>query len=271
MTSPPPPTELHFRLYGAGRPVIILHGLFGSAEGWHPVAKALAGHFTVVAVDQRNHGASVHSAHMDYDTLAEDVRNLLEPLGSRRVSLIGHSMGGKTAMRVAARFPETVDKLVVVDIAPRAYPPVHAAAIEALAGLDLSRIASLRAAEAALSAGIPDPVFRRFLLKSIEHTPGNAYRWKVNLNAIREAYPALCAALRLEPWSGPSLFVRGAASDYIGDRDWPPIRSFFPEARLATIPGAGHWVHADNPAAFISAVLNFLLENPSPSEGCCRE
>ncbi|MCU0585675.1 MAG: alpha/beta fold hydrolase [Desulfobacterales bacterium] len=251
---------LRFKRYGAGPPLLLLHGLFGSADGWHPVAKALGEDFAVHAIDQRNHGASVHSAHMDYDTMAEDARDLMTCLGLGRAGLIGHSMGGKTAMRFASRFPEMTAALVVVDIAPRGYPPIHAGAIEALARLDLGRIPALREAEAALAPAIPDPILRRFLLKSLDRTPEGGFRWKVNLSAVRRAYPTLCAPLTLRPWPGPCLFVRGAASDYITDGDWAAIRSVFPQARLATIPGAGHWVQADDPAAFIRTVSRFFLE-----------
>jgi esterase len=256
---------IRFRRYGAGPPVILLHGLFGSAESWHPFATALARRFSVYAVDQRNHGGSFHSAKMDYDDLAEDARNFMVQAEVGRASLIGHSMGGKTAMRAASRFPAVVERLVILDIAPRGYPPVHAAAINALANLELGRITSLREADSALSAEIPDPVLRRFLLKSIHPTRGGGYRWQVNLEAIRSAYPSLCAPLRLTPWSGPCLFIRGAESDYIRDRDWPALRSSFPQARLATIPRAGHWVHADNPQGVIDTVLRFLPENPRSS------
>ncbi len=256
---------LRFKRYGKGPPVVILHGLFGSADGWHPVARALGEHFAVHVIDQRNHGGSVHSAHMDYEIMAEDTRDFMTRMGIGRAGLIGHSMGGKTAMRVASRFPEIVATLIVVDITPRGYPPIHADAIEALARLDLSRIAALREADAALSSGIPDPTLRRFLLKSIEHTADGAFRWKVNLAAIRRAYPSLCAPLPLSPWPGPCLFVRGGASEYIADGDWASIRSVFPRARLATIAGAGHWVHADDPAGFIRTVSGFLHETAAPA------
>lgn len=251
---------LRSKRYGAGAPLLLLHGLFGSADAWHPVARALGEDFAVHAVDQRNHGPSVKSAHMDYDAMAEDARAVMVRLGLGRAALIGHSMGGKTAMRFASRFPEMTAALVVVDIAPRGYPPIHAEAIEALARLDLDGIAGLREAEAALAPDIPDPLLRRFLLKSLDRTPEGGFRWKVNLPAIRRAYPTLCAPLMLTPWPGPCLFVRGAASDYITDGDWAAIRSVFPQARLATIPGAGHWVQADDPAAFIRTVSRFLLE-----------
>lgn len=251
---------LDFRSYGAGAPLVILHGLFGSAEGWHPVAKALSSRFAVHVPDLRNHGNSPRSNRMDYAAMAEDTRAFMAGLGLDRACLLGHSMGGKTAMQVASMFPAVVDKLVVVDIAPRGYPAVYADAIEAIARLDLQTISCLREADARLAPSIPDPALRRFLLKSLKHTGSGSYRWKVNLEAIRQSYLTLCAPLQLRPWAGPCLFIRGGCSDYIRDSDWAPTRSVFPQARLATMAGSGHWVHADAPVDFVRAVQGFLLE-----------
>ncbi len=263
--APPCRPALSFRSYGAGPPLIILHGLFGSAEGWHPVAKALsAERFAVFAPDQRNHGDAPRSGRMDYTAMAEDTRAFMAHLGLGRACLLGHSMGGKTAMQVASMFPEAVEKLVIVDIAARGYPPVHAEAIEALAQLDLAAVSCLRDADARLAPLIPDPALRRFLLKSLTHTGGGAYRWRVNLEALRKNYRSLCAPLQLRPWGGPCLFIRGARSDYIRDADWAPTRSLFPQARLATLAGSGHWVHADAPAAFTRTVARFLREPAAP-------
>ena len=263
-------TDLDFRSYGAGPPLVILHGLFGSAEGWHPVARALSQRFAVYVPDLRNHGNSLRSERMDYAALAEDARTFIAGLGLGRACLLGHSLGGKTAMQLASLFPALVEKLVVVDIAPRGYPPLYAEAIEALARLDLQAIASLREAEARLAPSIPKPALRRFLLKSLKHAGGGAYRWKVNLGAIRRNYPLLCAPLQLHPWNGPCLFIRGGRSDYIRDSDWAPTRAVFPRARLATLPGSGHWVHADAPADFVRTVEGFLLEPAAAPGECCR-
>ncbi|MCU0560576.1 MAG: alpha/beta fold hydrolase [Desulfobacterales bacterium] len=255
---------------GGGRPpLVILHGLLGSAEDWRPVARALAQRFTVHVPELRNHGAALRSERMDYAVMAADTQAFMQKLGLGRASLLGHSMGGKTAMQFASMFPAALEKLVVVDIAPRGYPPVYAEAIEALARLDLGAVASLRDADARLAASIHDRALRRFLLKRLKHTGDGAYRWQVNLEAIRRSYRALCAPLQLSPWAGACLFIRGGRSDYIRDADWAPTRSVFPQARRVTIDGAGHWVHADAPVEFVSTVMKFLGE-PASSAGCCR-
>jgi pimeloyl-ACP methyl ester carboxylesterase len=171
-------------------------------------------------------------------------------------------MGGKTAMRFAAMFPAQVERLIVVDIAPRGYPPSQAEAIEALSRLDLARIETLRAADERLQPAIPDPALRRFLLKSLKPAGDGRYRWKVNIDAIRQAYPGLCDPVALNPWPGPCLFVRGEHSDYIRDSDWQDIRTVFPQAHLCTLPNAGHWVHVDDPASFARAVTRFMESSP---------
>ncbi|MFO7708320.1 MAG: alpha/beta fold hydrolase [Desulfobacterales bacterium] len=262
-------TGRDIRSYGTGPPLVILHGLFGSAEGWHPVAKALSQRFTVHVPELRNHGEALRSDRMDYAAMAEDMRGVIAGLGLDRACLLGHSMGGKTAMQFASMFPAALEKLIVVDIAPRGYPPVYAEAIEALARLDLKALSSLRAADARLSPSIPDPALRRFLLKSLKHT-GGAYRWKVNIEAVRLSYRSLCAPLQQRPWAGPCLFIRGGRSDYIRDADWGPTVSVFPQARLATIAGAGHWVHAEAPVEFVQTVADFLMGPSTPAAGCCR-
>lgn len=252
------PHHLHVREYGSGAPLIILHGLFGSWENWHPVAKALSGRFTVHVVDQRNHGGSFHSSRCDYDAMAEDIRDFMGTRRLAKAALLGHSMGGKTAMRFTAMFPAQVERLIVVDIAPRGYPPSQADAIDALVGLDLARIATLREADGQLQPAIPDPVLRRFLLKNLKPAADGCYRWKVNIAAIRRAYPCLCGPVALNPWRGPCLFVRGGHSDYIRDSDWQDIRTIFPQAQLRTLPGTGHWVHLDDPAGFVATVTGFM-------------
>lgn len=260
---------LDYRSWGVGPPLVILHGLFGSAEDWQPAAKALSDRFAVYVPDLRNHGNSLSSEHMDYAAMAADTRAFMAAAGLGRASLLGHSLGGKTAMQFASMFPAALEKLVVVDIAPREYPPVYTEAIEALAALEVNAVACLRDADAQLATSIPDPPLRRFLLKSLKHAGGGSYRWKVNIEAIRRNYPSLCARLQLRPWAGPCLFIRGGRSDYIRDEDCDLLRSVFPQSRLVTIGAAGHWVHADAPADFVGTVAQFLLE-PASTPGCCR-
>lgn len=251
-------SQLYYKRYGSGEPLIILHGLFGCWDNWHPVAKALSARFGVYVPDLRNHGRSFHSPRFDYDVMADDLQRLMDALAVERASLLGHSMGGKVALRFAARFADRVQRLVVVDITHKAYLPAYAEAVEALAQLDLRSLGGLKDAEAKLRPAIPDPVVRLFLLKNLKHLPDGAYRWKVNLDAVRRNLALICGPVDIRVFPRPCLFVRGAGSNYLRDGDWPEIQSSFPRAQMVTIAGSGHWPHVDNPAAFLSAVGRFL-------------
>ena len=249
---------LHCKRYGAGEPLLVLHGLFGCWDNWHPVAKALSRRFAVYVPDLRNHGRSFHSPRFDYDAMAGDIQDLMDALALDRATLIGHSMGGKAALRFTALNPGRVRRLVVVDITPKAYRSTYGEAVEALAQLDLRSLGSLKDAEARLRLPVPDPVVRLFLLKSLEHRPDGAYGWKVNLEAIRKNLHRICGPVDTAVFPGPCLFIRGGRSNYIQDGDWPEIRSSYPRAELVTIADSGHWPHAENRAAFLSAVEGFL-------------
>ncbi|MCU0605443.1 MAG: alpha/beta fold hydrolase [Desulfobacterales bacterium] len=250
---------LHCQRYGAGEPLLILHGLFGCWDNWHPVAKALAPRFRVYVPDLRNHGHSFHSPRFDYEAMADDVERLMDALAIDRAALLGHSMGGKVALRFTALRPDRVQRLIVVDITPKARRPAYGDAIDALARLDLSAIRGVRDADAKLRPIVTDPVVRLFLLKSLERLPSGTCRWKVNLDAIRRNLPLIFGAVAAAGvYAQPCLFIRGARSDYVQDSDWPDIQRAFPQARLVTIPGSGHWPHVENKAAFISAVEAFL-------------
>lgn len=250
--------QLHYKRYGAGEPLIILHGLFGCWDNWHPVAKDLSRRFCVCVPDLRNHGRSFHSERFDYDVMADDIRRLMDDLGVRRASLLGHSMGGKVALRFAALFPERLERLIVVDTTHRASRPVHAEAVEALSRLDVTSLTRLKDAEGRLRPAIPDPAVRLFLLKNLEHLQDGSYRWKVNLDAIRLSLDIICGPVAVRGTLAPCLFIRGGRSDHISNADWPEIMRIFPQAKLATIPHAGHWVHVDEPRGFLQAVNEFM-------------
>ncbi len=250
--------QLHCKRYGAGLPLIILHGLFGGWDNWHPVAKDLARSLCVHVPDLRNHGRSFHSEQFDYDVMAEDVRRLMDDLAIRRASLLGHSMGGKVALRFAALFPERLERLIVVDITHRASPPVYTAAVEALWRLDLKSLARLKDADERLRPAIPEPAVRLFLLKNLDHLPDGSYRWKVNLQVIRRSLAVIHGPVAVRPTTAPSLFVRGGRSDYLRDADWPEIKQLFLRAELATLPHTGHWPHVENPTAFLRVVNEFM-------------
>jgi esterase len=209
--------------------------------------------------DLRNHGKSPHNALMDYPAMAEDLIELLDASAIPQAHVIGHSMGGKAAMRLALTHPARVRSLVAVDIAPRAYDRKHDRIIEALLGLDLSKFRTRAEIERALEPSIPEPGVRRFLLKSAAPNTAGGFQWQMGIREISDNYDRLGEAVEADaPFLGPALFVRGEASDYVTPGDEPRIRQMFPAARFAVLPGAGHWAHADNPDGFQTAVEAFL-------------
>lgn len=252
--------ELHLRRQGGGAPLVLLHGLFGSNENLGGVARALADEFAVHALDLRNHGRSPHGDAMDYATMAGDVRDTLEALGLERAAVLGHSLGGKTAMELALSSPERVERLVVADIAPVAYDRRHDQELEALHALELDGLRSRKDADAALADVIPSTAVRQFLLKNLVRADGG-FAWRIPLDTIYAEYEHIAAAPPSSgPFEGPALFIRGGASDYLPDAAGPAIRERFPNARIETIPGAAHWVHVDAPEAFVELVREFLKE-----------
>jgi len=251
--------KLHFKESGRGRAVILLHGLLGSSDNWHPIASRLAGSFQVFALDQRNHGLSPHSDEMDYPLMAEDLNEFMTAQGLETAMVIGHSMGGKTAMQFALQFPERVGKLIVADMAPRAYTPAYAKILAAQLALDLNSFSTRQQIEDALAPEIPDLVLRRFLLKNLGRNSAGAFFWKINLRGLAENELKLCAPVSATArFVNPSLFIRGGKSNYINPEDEPLIRELFPQAKIQTIPEAGHWVHADAPETFLRLALTFL-------------
>jgi len=251
--------QLHFKESGQGRAVILLHGLFGSSDNWHPIVLRLAERFQVFALDQRNHGQSPHSAEMTYSLMAGDVNEFMAARGLETASVIGHSMGGKTAMAFALQFPGKVEKLIVADMAPRAYLPSHDKFFLALLALDLKSFSTRQQMEDALAPEIPNLVLRRFLLKNLGRDAGGGFFWKINLRGLSENYPRLGEAIpAARAFAGPTLFIRGGKSKYIGVEDEPLIRGLFPQSQIQTIAGANHWVHADQPEEFLKLVMGFL-------------
>ncbi|MCL4787832.1 MAG: alpha/beta fold hydrolase [Verrucomicrobia bacterium] len=258
---------LHFHTLGEGQPLILLHGLLGSLHNWLPLARKFAGRFKVLAVDQRNHGLSPHSPEFGYDQMAGDLHELLNAQGLTRAHVLGHSMGGKTAMQFALLYPDQVEKLVVVDISPRAHVPKQTGTLQSLLALDLRRFQHRAEIDAALATSVPDEELRQFLLTNVARTrpggssPGTLFHWKANLTAIWENRQRLGAALASDrPFTKPALFLRGGKSDYVTDGDLDLIRRLFPHAVLQTIPEAGHWVHTDAPQEFFRLVTEFLGE-----------
>lgn len=251
--------ELNYKEFGQGEPLIILHGLFGMLDNWQTLGKRFAAHHSVYLIDQRNHGRSPHTEPMTYAAMAEDLHDFLVSHWIYKAHILGHSMGGKTAMEFALRYPDMVDRLIVVDIAPKAYVGGHQEIFEALFALDLSTLDKREDAEAFLQDRIADYGVRQFLLKNLSRTKADGYRWKMNLPVIYKHYSDILAAPETgRQFEGPTLFVRGGQSDYIMDNDLPLIQEFFPDANLKTIPEAGHWVHAAAPDALYDRIGAFL-------------
>lgn len=252
--------ELNYKTFGQGNPIIILHGLFGTLDNWQTIAKQLAEHYSVYIIDQRNHGRSPHAEPFDYPTMASDLQHFMENNWIYKAHILGHSMGGKTAMQLALDFPDMVDKLVVVDIAPKTYPSGHDAIFDALLGLDLKEIKNRKEADAALQAKIPDFGVRQFLLKNLsKNKKSGFYEWKMNLSVIYDSYQNILDNLDAsDTFDGETLFIKGDKSDYIQNDDLSLLQTYFPEAKLKTVKDAGHWVHAEQPQALLEMVLAFL-------------
>lgn len=253
--------QLAYKKYGEGDPLVILHGLLGSSGNWHTLARSVfCRYFTVYTIDQRNHGRSPHSDQIDYPAMAADLLRFFEDHGIDKCLLIGHSMGGKTAMEFALSHPERVERLLIVDIAPKEYPASHEQIIEALRSVDLSKMSSRADIDHVLADQIPDPPVRRFLLKNLSYsTTKGRYEWELNLDAIQEHYARINEAIKNgRTFDGPTLFVRGADSDYISEKDEQDIKKLFPQAEFKTVEEAGHWVHADQPEDFAEIAVDFL-------------
>lgn len=252
---------LHAEIAGAGSPVVILHGLFGAGRNWQSVAKALAARHRVFTVDLRNHGQSPHAAAMDYRVMAADVAALLARHDLHAVTLIGHSMGGKTAMTLALTDDTRLARLVVVDIAPLAYADEHTPIIDAMLALPLAAVRRRMDADTLLAAAIPDPDIRLFLLQNLRFDAGGA-SWRLDLPAIRAAMPALTGELPVAPEAcsdKPAFFIRGGRSTRVADgAPLASIAPHFPRAAVLTIPEAGHWPHAERPAEFLALLEEIL-------------
>ncbi|PID36555.1 MAG: alpha/beta hydrolase [Rhodobacterales bacterium] len=251
-------TEIHHGTPGT-RPILIAHGLFGSARNWGVIAKRLAKTRHVVAVDMRNHGTSPRADRQDYPGMAADLAEVIEALGGE-ADVIGHSMGGKAAMMLALTRPERVARLLVADIAPVTYTHSHAPLIAAMRGLDLSRIDSRSAADQALAASIDDPSLRAFLLQSLDL---RGRKWRLNLEVLERDLPRILGWPETDAqFTGPTLFLAGDASNYVLAEHRAAIKRHFPTARQAKLPGVGHWLHAEAPRAFEETARAFLGAEP---------
>ena len=249
---------LHAIEAGSGPPVVLLHGLFGMARNLGAVQRALAQRYRVIAMDLRNHGASPHAPDMRYATMAADVIETMEAMRALPAAIIGHSMGGKTAMQAALLRPDAVARLAVADIAPVAYPARNHPIAAAVRAIPLSAPLTRAAADAALAGAIPDAALRAFLLGNLIVGPSPS--WRIGLEEITASLPDLegWEAPSAPPYMGPTLFIAGDRSDFIRPEYRDTIRGLFPTSRFVTLKNAGHWLHADNPAGFLGVLEAFL-------------
>ena len=249
----------HRELGGEGKPpLVILHGMLGSSRNWQTVGRDLVAHFQVFALDLRNHGGSQHEADMSYGTMMNDVLAWLDARQLEKVSFVGHSMGGKVAMLLACRHPQRVERLIIVDIAPKDYFWVaHRAEFAAMNELDLEHLASRGEAELRFEARVDDWAMRKFLSTNLERTSEGRWRWQINLPALTAALPTLEKnPLTVEDrFDGAALFVIGERSNYVTAADHETIRRHFPAAIFKTIAEAGHNPHMDQREAFVRAVV----------------
>jgi esterase len=246
--------------WGSGAPLVVLHGVFGTGRNWSTVGQHLAARHRVLALDARNHGASPWADSMSYPEMADDVGAFMAERRLRRTALLGHSMGGKTAMLQALLRGETVERLVVVDVAPVTYRPTLQAYARAMLDLPLEGVARRSEVDGQLARAIPDAAERAFLLQNLVFEEGRAH-WRLNLPVIERAMPILSSFPELPPgtaFPGPALFIAGERSAYMRPEHRPVIERLFPKAQLVTIPGAGHWVHAERREAFLDLVTPFL-------------
>lgn len=253
---------LHSKILGKGEALLILHGYFGMGDNWKSLANKFAEFYQVHLIDQRNHGRSFHSYDFNYELLVEDLKEYIKLYQLHQVNLIGHSMGGKTAMLFAVTYPELVKKLVVVDIAPKYYPPHHQFILDALNAVDFSKIASRREVEQVLKNYIDDERIRQFLLKNVYWKEKGKLAYRFNLESLTENNQEVGEALPpLTVFEGPTLFLKGENSGYISNTDLQLIEAHFPNSKMVIIKNSGHWLHAENQTQFYEEVLKFLLKN----------
>jgi pimeloyl-ACP methyl ester carboxylesterase len=252
--------KLYSRIIGKGDPVIILHGLFGTSDNWYSIGKQLAEYYKCYLLDLRNHGRSDHSPELNYDDMVEDLYEFLTDFELRTVSIIGHSMGGMTAMKFAVEYPHRVNKLVIVDIAPKSYPALHQNILSGLKAIPVNTITSRQEADKILAGFIDNLPIRRFLLKSLQRTDKNEYKWRFNLDAIAGHTEDIGRGIRKEfVYKQPSLFIRGERSSYLTAEDIPLIKERFPNSIIESIKDGTHWLHAEKPKELMKILKSFLM------------
>lgn len=256
--------KLAFRKMGEGEPMIILHGLFGSSDNWQTLGRRFSEDFSVYLIDQRNHGRSPWSDKFNYEILAHDLRDFMDEHHIRKAHILGHSMGGKVAMRFGQKYPDRVLSLIVADMGIKEYQPHHHMVLKAFHAIEPETLDARSQAEERIKPIIEDFGVRQFLLKNLYRTKEGGYGLRVNFRVMEDKMDEILAALPEEKCDQPALFIRGSKSDYVLDKDIPAIRELFPNAHIADIP-AGHWLHAEDPEGFYEKVMEFVTKrNPAP-------
>lgn len=250
---------LNHKIFGSGEPLVILHGLFGSLDNWLTHAKKLSEYYQIILVDQRNHGHSEWSDDFNYDLLSDDLEKLLKYLKLDKIILLGHSMGGKTAISFTQKYPEKISKLIVVDIGVKEYPMHHDEILKGLNSIDLELVNSRSDATKILSKFIDSEGVKQFLLKNLYWIEKGKLAWRINIPILEKNMSNILTELDNTEVFDQTLFIRGALSNYIIDDDIEKLESIFNDFQLVTIENAGHWVHAEQPETFIETVLSFCL------------
>ncbi|MCX4027480.1 alpha/beta fold hydrolase [Endozoicomonas sp. SM1973] len=251
--------KLHHKVLGAGEPLILVHGLFGSLENLGGIAKILAEQFMVYSLDMRNHGRSPHSDRMDHQLMAGDIAHFMDENGIKRAHLLGHSMGGKAVMQLALTNPQYVNKLIVADIAPIKYTARHSDVFAGLQAINPKAIKSRIEADKILQEHIKELPVRSFLLKNLVKNAETGFTWRMNLAALHNQYENIIDGQTFDkPHNGDVLFIKGGNSDYLLPKHREEIITMFPNAQVREIPNTGHWLHAEKPELFCRIVERFL-------------
>jgi len=260
--------NLAFETVGSGPPLLVLHGLFGSGSNWRSMARHLAATHTVHIVDSRNHGSSPWADSMDYTEMADDVLMLMDRLGLKQPAVMGHSMGGKTAMALALRHPQRVGRLLVVDVAPLSYVDTLTPFAHAMHSIDMLAAATRAEVQARLQESVPDPSVVPFLMQNLV-LQNDRFDWRINLLGVSAAMPQLCSfpsSLLGAHYGRPVTVLAGERSDYVVERDGSSFLPMFTQVEVDVIADAGHWLHADQPSAFLERVRHALQRDPQPVE-----
>lgn len=254
---------LHSKIYGeekSGTPLLVFHGLFGMLDNWGSFGKEMGDFLPVHLIDLRNHGKSFHDSEMSHDDLATDILHYMEFHKLEKANLLGHSLGGKAVMQFAVKYPEKLDKLIVVDISPKAYPPHHQGIIKALQSVDFQTATTRQEVEEILHQYIPEKSVIQFLTKNLYWTDDKKLNWRFNLQTLADRYSEFVSnAIKFGVFTGETLFISGEKSNYILPQDEFQIKQQFPNSSIVTIKNVGHWVQAENPKDFFNVVQNFLL------------